>query len=84
MSGAVIDAVQLAAAHDGVAELIVTLRFENGGTSLVTLDEYAARHLLEAHATADPDALIGTGWEPVRDALAAASSRYLNSEPTPH
>ena len=39
MSGAVISRVQLAAAHDGEAEMVVTLRFENGGESLVPLDE---------------------------------------------
>lgn len=76
MSGAVIRDVRLAAAHDGVAELIVTLRFENGGESLVTLDEHAARNLIEARSAAGPEDLIGTGWEQVRDALAAASARF--------
>ncbi|MEE4348876.1 MAG: hypothetical protein V2J26_01475 [Pacificimonas sp.] len=76
MSGARIEQVELAAAHDGVAELIVTLAFENGGKSLVTLDEYAARNLMAARGVDDADALRGTSWEYVRDALAAASSRH--------
>ena len=80
MSAAVIQTVEIAAAHDGVAELIVTLRFDNGGTSLVTLDEYATSHLLDSHGTDDPQQLIGAGWEGVRDALAAASARYLKTD----
>lgn len=89
MSGAVISQVQVAAAHDGVAELIVTLKFENGGRSQVTLDEFATRKLLESSGAADPEQLVGTSWELVRDALAASSARYLASKTsrkteTPH
>ena len=80
MSGAIITHVQLAAAHDGVAELIVTLRFDNGGQSLITLDEYAARILLENSGVEAPEALVGTSWEHVRDALATASNRYQETE----
>ncbi|MEQ8559252.1 MAG: hypothetical protein RIB03_13125 [Henriciella sp.] len=80
MSGAVISHVQIAAAHDGVAELIVTLEFENGGRSLVTLDEFATRKLFEASGTETPEALTGLGWELVRDALAASSARYLTNK----
>lgn len=76
MSGAVIDHVEVAAAHDGVAELIVTLSFENGGQSLVTLDEFAARTLFEARGVTRPAQLEGTGWEYVRDALIASSTRH--------
>ncbi len=79
MTGAVIHAVQIAAAHDGDAELIVTLAYDNGGRSLVSLDEYAARFLLEANGNTGPDALIGASWELVRDALAASSARYSDN-----
>ena len=74
MSGAVIQHVQIAAAHDGIAELIVTLGFENGGESLVTLEEDAVRRLLDAAGTEDPKELTGKSWELVRDALAASSA----------
>ena len=77
MSGAVIQHIQVAAAHDGVAELIVTLQFENGGRSLVTLDEYATRKLIESSGVESSDELVGTSWEQVRDALAASSARYM-------
>jgi hypothetical protein len=79
MTGAVIHDIQIAAAHDGEAELVVTLTYENGGRSLVTLDEYAARSLLEAGGNAGPDSLIGASWELVRDALAASSARYSDN-----
>lgn len=89
MSSATIKHVQIAAAHDGIAELIVTLAFENGGQSLVTLDEYATGRLMESTGADQPEDLTGTGWEHVRDALAASSARYLNEKEqdqreTPH
>lgn len=79
MSDAVIHHVKVAAAHDGVAELIVTLRFGNGGESLVTLDEFATRRLMETSGAEDPEALTGTSWEQVRDALAASSARFMTN-----
>jgi hypothetical protein len=89
MSSAVIQHIQIAAAHDGIAELIVTLVFENGGRSLVTLDEYATRKLMESTGANRPEELTGTSWEHVRDALAASSARFLNDQTkdqreTPH
>ncbi len=79
MSGAVISRVQLAAAHDGDAELVVTLRYENGGESLVPLDEHAVRALMESCGATGPDDLVGKGWGHVRDALEVASNRFMNS-----
>lgn len=76
MSTALIKRVEIAAAHDGVAELIVTLEFKNGGQSLVTLDEFAAHHLMKTTGTSAPEELTGTPWEHVRDALSASSKRY--------
>lgn len=73
---AVIDSVEVAAAHDGEAELVVTLRYDNGGRSRVALDESAARHLLQATGAIGPQSLIGQGWEHVRDALQASSARH--------
>lgn len=82
MSGAVIAGVRLAAAHDGDAELVVTLRFENGGETQVTLDHYAASHLMDACGTKELDALVGQGWERVRNALEASSNRFAGLEPS--
>lgn len=78
MAGAKISEVRLGAAHDGDAELIVTMRFTNGGQSLVSLDEYAVRSLLASAGAQTPDQLIGVGWDKVRDALIASSSRFAS------
>ncbi len=76
MSGAVITRVQVGAAHDGAAELVVTLRYENGGETLVPLDAAAVVRLMSGCAAKDAGALIGQGWERVRDALEASSNRF--------
>jgi hypothetical protein len=76
MAGAVISQVRIAAAHGGEAELVVTLTFANGGQSLVTLDEFAARALLAISNASSADQLIGIGWDRVRDALIASSDRF--------
>jgi hypothetical protein len=76
MAGAVISQVSIAAAHDGEAELVVTLSFANGGRSLVILDEFATRTLLAISNTSSADQLIGVSWDLVRDALIASSSRF--------
>ncbi|MCW1383599.1 hypothetical protein OLX02_12290 [Novosphingobium sp. KCTC 2891] len=76
MPGATVSQVRIAAAHDGEAELLVTLMFANGGQSLVTLDEFAARTLLSSCGVSAAEQLIGVGWEKVRDALIASSSRF--------
>ncbi len=77
MSGAVISRVRVGAAHDGVAEMVVTLRYDNGGETLVPLDPHAAGCLMTACAATGADALIGQGWERVRDALEASSNRFV-------
>jgi hypothetical protein len=84
MSQATIRDVRIAAAHDGDAELMVTLQYDNGGTTLVALDEYAARTLLESCAATSPEGLIGAGWEKVRDALVASSQRFAGTAAQQH
>ena len=76
MSDVTISEVQLAAAHDGAAELVVTLSFDNGGLTRVALDEYAASHLMTACGASSAADLVGKDWRHVRDALDAASHRY--------
>ena len=78
MAGATISDVHVVAAHDGDAELRITLRFGNGGQSLVTLDEYAVRSLLASAGAQTADQLVGVGWDKVRDALIASSSRFAD------
>lgn len=76
MAGATISDVHVVAAHDGEAELRITLRFGNGGQSLVTLDEHATRALMTSCAATSADQLIGVDWAHVRDALMVASRRF--------
>lgn len=76
MNLAVISQARLAAAHDGDAELMVTLTFPNGGETLVALDEFAARVLLDACKATSLTELEGASWIHVRNALAASSGRY--------
>ena len=79
MTTAKIREVHIAAAHDGEAELLVTLEYGNGGRTQVTLDEFAARVLLTSCQTEKPDELIGADWVLVRDALIASSERYADN-----
>jgi hypothetical protein len=76
MSVAVISAIRVGAAHDGDAELVVTLRHGNGSTSDVALDHVAASELLRSCDADHPDELLGVGFEKVRDAMLVASNRY--------
>ena len=66
---AVITKVRLAAAHEGVAELIVSLTYDNGGESEIALDQATGAHLMQGCGATHMDELVGQGWERVRDAL---------------
>jgi hypothetical protein len=79
MSAAVICDVRVAAAHDGVAELVVTLRHGNGGTSVVSLDQRAAAALYCACNASRADDLMGASWEHVREALAVSWNRFADN-----
>ncbi len=69
---AIITDVRLAAAHEGVAEIVVSLTFDNGGRSEVALDQAAGARLMENCGASEVQDLIGCGWEQVRDALTHA------------
>ena len=79
MSEAVISGTRLAAAHDGVAELIVILRHVNGATSEVALDHLAANALMSACEADSPQQLPGHSWSKVREALAVSWNRFQTS-----
>ena len=78
MQEAVIGAVRVAAAHEGVAELVVTIRHSNGGTSEVALDRLAADALLQACDAIRPAQLTGHSWSKVREAMAVSWNRFTN------
>lgn len=78
MSGARIVSARIAAAHDGSAELVVTLGYDNGGTADVTLDEAAGAALMQACQASDLEGLMGHSWQSVREALNTAYNRFQN------
>ena len=76
MTEATITGVRVAAAHEGVAELVVTLTHGNGGCSEVALDTLATSALLTGCDVSDPDDLVGVPWQKVRDALGVSWNRF--------
>ena len=76
MAEAVIEGARVAAAHEGVAELVVLLKYANGGVSEVALDSMAANALLQACEAEEPAQLIGHSWSKVREALAVSWNRF--------
>lgn len=83
MSEAVIAGARVAAAHEGVAELVVTLAHAGGGRSEVALDQIATSALLAACNATAPEELIGAPWHKVRDALGVSWNRFSAVRPTP-
>lgn len=67
---------RVAAAHEGIAEIIVSIEYDNGGVTELSLDSAAAEALMNSTRATSLDALIGTSWEHVRDALTVAYNRF--------
>ena len=76
MSDAVIVDSRITAAHEGVAELVVTLQYNNGGQSEVALDHLATQALFDACQADNLEGLNGHNWEKVRDALSVSWNRF--------
>ena len=76
MSDACIQKVRIAAAHDGAAELIVSIVYGNGAVSEIALDGHAAALLMENCGAHDPEDLVGQPWTTVKQALSGAYNRY--------
>jgi hypothetical protein len=76
VSGAVIRSARVAAAHDGDAQLIISIGYTNGGTSQVTLDQMAGDALMESCQAMTPDDLEGHSWEKIREALQVSYNRF--------
>ncbi len=68
--------IRLAAAHEGDAELIVTVGYDNGGSTEVPLDHFASDALLSQCKASSLDELIGQDWQHVRDALHHSFNRF--------
>ena len=59
---AVIVAAEIGAGHDGAAELVVRLRYANGGESSIALPEADGFALLKNCGAADVTGLVGRPW----------------------
>ena len=74
---ATIKDARVAAAHEGVAELIVCIEYANGGTTEVTLDQMASEALMKSCAAKTLADIKGCSWELVRDALQVSYNRFV-------
>jgi hypothetical protein len=59
---AVVVGVEVAAGHDGAAELVIQVRHENGVVAPVVLDPETGLALLKAAGAGGAKALIGRSW----------------------
>jgi hypothetical protein len=59
---AVVVGVEIGAGHDGVAEMVVQVRHENGVVAPVVLDPETGFALLRTSGTVGASALIGRSW----------------------
>ena len=76
MAGATIKDARVAAAHEGVAELVVSIEYDNGGTTEVALDQMATSALMKSCSAETIEDIKGHPWEKVRDALQISYNRY--------
>jgi len=65
----VIDDAVVTAGHDGQAQLVVRVRYENGALGSVTLDADCARKLLEDCGAESAAELRGQPWHRLLDVL---------------
>jgi hypothetical protein len=77
---AVIEGVRVAAAHEGHAELIVNIRYSNGGSSEVPLGAAAADLLMQSCNATRLEQLNGHSWQKVQAALVASHNHYNSQD----
>ncbi len=68
-AGAVIADAEIAAGHDGTAELVLSIRYENGATGQVVVDADTGFSVMKACGAADLAALIGRPWREISKGL---------------
>ncbi len=69
LNEAVIVGAEVVAGHDGSAEMIVSLRHENGAISAVTLDAEVGFALMNACGVASVGGLRGHSWRKILEGL---------------
>jgi len=66
---AIIERAEIAAGHDGTAELALAIRYENGVAGHVTIDADTGFSIMRALGAADLNGLIGRSWREVSKGL---------------
>jgi hypothetical protein len=66
-------AAELAAGHDGQADLIVSLRFDNGRVSRVTLDTVAGLRLMRNCGATQYSELVGHSWRGILEGISCST-----------
>lgn len=62
---AVIVGVEITAGHDGTAEMVVSIQYENGVVAPVVLDQQTGLDLMQACGAGSLDALVGRTWREI-------------------
>lgn len=62
VSGPVIEAATIGPGHDGRAEVVLTLRYPNGGRSTLSLAEESLGPAMDAAGFTTLDELLGQPW----------------------
>ena len=66
---AVISRAAVVGGHDGRAEIEVEITYDNGGTTIISLDEEACTASLDQAGVGSIDELVGRPWSVVLPAL---------------
>ena len=75
MSGAAVQTeativgAEIAGGHDGTAEMVVSIQYENGVVSSVVLDVDTGFSVMKACGAADLAALVGRPWREISKGL---------------
>ena len=67
--------LKISASHEGIAEVLLTIKHDNGGLTQVPLDYFAISMLMESCQAESIEGIIGTNWDKVRDAIQASHNR---------
>jgi hypothetical protein len=66
---ATIVAAEITGGHDGTAEMLVSIRYENGVIASVSLDADTGFSVMKACGAADLAALVGRPWREISKGL---------------
>jgi hypothetical protein len=78
-AGAIISRAVIVGGHDGRAEIEVELKYSNGGTSTISLDEEACTASLDRAGVTSLDELVGQPWSIVLPAFEPKMENHARS-----